>query len=110
MSFHDFLTQTATIQNATESNIGGIPKKAWADLHTGVPARLVANRGSTKTATEHLERSVRGEYTLFLLPTEGLDNTMRVRMDEKIYEITFVAPIRRTAELHHLELQLNRLQ
>jgi len=109
MSFLDLLTQTATIKECTESNIGGISKKVWADKYTALPARLTANRGTVKVGTENLEKYVRGEFTLYLGAGNDISEKMRAEINGDEYEISFVAEINGKDSAHHMELQLNHL-
>jgi len=110
MSFIDLLTQTATIKEHSESNVGGVVKKVWTDKYTALPARLKANRGAEKVGAENLEKYVRGEFTLYLEAGVEITEKMRATVDGKDYEITFVAAVSDKDSVHHLELQLNHTQ
>jgi hypothetical protein len=110
MAFKDLLTESATIKEATEENIGGIAKKVWVVKYAGLPARLKANRGVEKVGTENLEKYVRGEYTLYLETGVEITEKMRAEIDGHAYEIAFVSEVRGQSSAHHLELQLNRTE
>ena len=60
MPFLDLLTQTATIKEYSETNVGGVIKKVWTDKHIDLPARLKSNRGTEKVFAENREKYVRG--------------------------------------------------
>lgn len=109
MSFLNLLTQTATIKECTESNIGGIVKKVWTDKYTALPARLTANRGTTKVGLENLEKYVRGEFTLYLEAGREITEKMKAEINGDEYEIAFVAEINGKDTAHHMELQLNHI-
>ena len=110
MAFKDLLTQTASITECSENNVGGVVKKVWADKYTALPARLKANRGAEKVGAENLEKYVRGEFTLYLEEGVEITEKMRATIDGKDYEITFVAAVNDKDSVHHLELQLNHTQ
>lgn len=110
MAFKDLLTQMATIKEHSESNIGGVVKKVWADKYTALPARLKVNRGAEKVGAENLEKYVRGEFTLYLEAGVEITEKMQAVIEEKEYEITFVAAVNDKDSIHHLELQLNHTE
>lgn len=107
MAFKDLLTQSATIKEHTESNVGGVVKKVWTVKYADLPARLKANRGTEKVGVENLEKYVRGEFTLYLEAGVDITEKMRAEIYSKEYEITFVSAVRDKDSIHHLELQLN---
>ena len=107
MAFKDLLTQSATIKEHTENNVGGVVKKVWAVKYANLPARLKANRGTEKVGAENFEKYVRGEFTLYLEAGVEVTEKMRAEVYGKEYEITFVSAVRDKDSIHHLELQLN---
>lgn len=110
MAFQGLLTQTATIKECSESNVGGVVKKVWTDKYSNLPARLSANRGTLKVGLENIEKYVRGEFTLYLEQGSEITEKMRAEIDGKVYEIAFVAEINGKDSVHHLELQLNHTE
>ncbi|QQS59455.1 hypothetical protein IPN35_01010 [Candidatus Peregrinibacteria bacterium] len=110
MAFQGLLTQTATIKECTESNVGGVVKKVWTDKYSNLLARLSANRGTVKVGTENIEKYVRGEFTLYLEQGSEITEKMRAVIDGKEYEIAFVAEVNGKDSVHHLELQLNHTE
>jgi hypothetical protein len=109
MAFSDFLTQTATIQEYTETNQGGVSKKTWSDKYTDIPARLSVNRGSMKSGAEGIEKYTNAEFTLYLQPNYGITERMKAVVDGEEYDIILVSKVRAKSEVNHLELQLNKI-
>ena len=107
MAYKDLLTQSATIKEHTESNVGGVVKKVWAVKYANLPARFKANRGIEKVGTENFEKYVRGEFTLYLETGVEITEKMRAEIDGREYEIAFISAVRDKNSVHHLELQLN---
>lgn len=110
MAFKDLLTQSATIKERTESNVGGVAKKVWSEKYASLPARLKGNRGTEKVGAENLEKYVRGEFTLYLEAGVTVTEKMRAVVDGKEYEIAFVSAVRDKNSVHHIELQLNHTE
>lgn len=108
--FSNLLTQSGTIKEATEENVGGVVKKVWMVKYSNLSARLKANRGTEKVGAENLEKYVRGEFTLYLEAGVEVTEKMRAVVDGKEYEIAFVSAVRDKNSVHHLELQLNHTQ
>ena len=110
MAFIDFLTQTATIQEYVESNVGGVSKKTWSDKYLDIPARLSVNRGGMKSGAEGIEKYTKAEFTLYLEPAySNITERMKAIVDAEEYEIVLVAKVRAKSAVNHLELQLNKI-
>lgn len=108
MSFDSRLIHEVAVNRATAGAVDewNNPTQVFATLAT-VPARITT-KGGRELAQLNEAGPVKGEFLIFMRPTDVTEGDHLVSATGEIYQIGLVAP-RSGASLHHLELDATRV-
>ena len=110
----NLLRDTCTIQRFTQSSVDahGQPTGTWANLAENVPFYLDES-GGFQLANTQTRRPTGGSGVVVeeavgcMLGTQDIKEADRIVHNSKTWDVAFVKPARRQAEIHHYELDLH---